>query len=218
MRAEIIHVTDHALMRWKERASRTGEANTLEIIEAVKASKVIKKSDTLPYPTPRVDGLVYTFNDGVLFILETVTIDEYRLVTVMTGDIFRSQIEPAKIKTKKEKHVEHQKIEIPHFESFVEERRWLTEEKRKLEHQLATTETKKTSSRKEILKACNEIEILLTNNKPRWIEEQKRKNDERRTQKTEEENSILVQILKELKELRSENKELRHLIERIPIN
>ncbi|MFK5173408.1 hypothetical protein ACI3QN_12915, partial [Propionibacterium freudenreichii] len=85
----------------------------------------------------------------------------------------------------------------------------LTEEKRKLEHQLATTETKKTSSRKEILKACNEIEILLTNNKPRWIEEQKRKNDERRTQKTEEENSILVQILKELKELRSENKELR---------
>jgi len=87
MRAETVHVTDHALLRWGQRASESGKANCKEIVDAVKNSKIIKKNEPLPYCMPRLHGSTYSFNSGVLFILEPVTIDEYRLVTVIGKDL-----------------------------------------------------------------------------------------------------------------------------------
>lgn len=225
MRAETVHVTDHALLRWKERASKTGEVNVHEIVQAVKSSRVIKKNEPLPYPLPRLDGSVYSFNNGILFILEPVTIDEYRLVTVIADEpSYRGIARPPKNSTnprKRQKYAEIEKMEIdlPNFESFVEERQWLTDEKRKLERELAST-PKKSSNRKELLKVWGEIEGRLTKNKPRYIEERDRQNVEYQQQKKSEEGyidygSLLLQILRELKELRSENKALRDLIEGI---
>jgi len=213
MRAEIVHVTDHALLRWKERASKTGEVNVEEIVQAVKESKVIKKNEPLPYPMPRLDGSVYSFNAGVLFILESVTIDEYRLVTVIADEPTYQRIaRPPKKQLnprKRQKYEEVQKvqIDIPCFESFIEERQWLTDEKRKLESELATT-AKKSSTRKEILKVWGEIEARLTENKPQYLEERKKSGDG-----YVDYGSLLLQIIRELKEIRSEQQELRNLIE-----
>lgn len=222
MRAETVHVTDHALLRWKERASKTGEVNVQEIVQAVKESRVIKKNEPLPYPLPRLDGSVYSFNAGVLFILESVTIDEYRLVTVIADEpTYRGIASPPKTTSnprKRQKYAEAQKmkIDIPSFDSSVEERQWLTDEKGRLERELATTQ-KKSSSRKELLKIWGEIEARLTENKPRYVEERDRQNEHQKKKKSEEGyidyGSLLLQILRELKELRSENRELRSLIE-----
>lgn len=128
---------------------------------------MVKKDEPLPYPLPRVDGSVYSFNktEGLLFILESVTIDEYRLVTVITGGpTYRGLAKPPKKTTlnhRKKKHVEPDKTEIdlPQFDSATEERNWLTEEKRRLERELATT-GKKSNKRKELLKTWGEIESL----------------------------------------------------------
>jgi hypothetical protein len=226
MRAETVHVTDHALLRWKERASKTGFVHVDEIIQAVKESKVIKKNEPLPYPLPRLDGSVYSFNAGVMFVLEPVTIDEYRLVTVISDEpTYRGFAPPKKAKSsprKRQKHAEiekHEKMEIdiPNFDSFVEERQWLTNEKRRLERELATTQ-RKSSTHKELLKVWVAIEARLTENKPHYIEERDRQNEEYQKKKKSEEGligDVLSQILKELQELRAENKELRSLIERI---
>ena len=96
MRAETIHVTDHAMLRWKQRASKTGDVNVHEIIKAVKESKVVKKKEFLPYRMPRFDGSVYSVNGPVLFILESVTIDEYRLITVISEELPKQKSLPPK--------------------------------------------------------------------------------------------------------------------------
>lgn len=83
MRAKIVHVTDHALLRWTQRVSETG--NVFEIKQAIQKSRVIKKCEPLPYPLPRVDGSVYSVDGEVMFIMEPITIDEYRLVTVIAS-------------------------------------------------------------------------------------------------------------------------------------
>lgn len=99
MRAEIVHVTDHALLRWSQRVSELG--NVFEIKNAIKKSRVIKKCEPLPYHLPRLDGSVYSVYNGVMFVMEPVSIDEYRLVTVVSE--FISGIRPPRRITKEEK-------------------------------------------------------------------------------------------------------------------
>lgn len=82
MRAEIVHVTDHALLRWTQRVSEKG--NVFDIRNAIQKSRVIKKCEPLPYPLPRLEGSVYSVHNGVMFVMEPITIDEYRLVTVVS--------------------------------------------------------------------------------------------------------------------------------------
>jgi hypothetical protein len=79
MRAQTIHVTDHALLRWQQRTTRDAR----EIVDIVKKSKIIKKNELLPFCLPRIPYTVYAIYSGILFILESVTIDEYRLITVI---------------------------------------------------------------------------------------------------------------------------------------
>jgi hypothetical protein len=83
MRAKIIHVTDHALLRWKQRVSLNGNVKADEIVEMVKKSKVVKKNQPLPYAMPRMNNIVYSTVDNIMFVMEPVSIDEYRLVTVI---------------------------------------------------------------------------------------------------------------------------------------
>lgn len=97
MRAEIVHVTDHALRRWRERAAIHANEGVHQIIRAVKESRVLKKKEILPYPMPRLPHSVYSVKDDILFILESVTIDEYRLVTVITKEL-TNRVTPKKKK------------------------------------------------------------------------------------------------------------------------
>ena len=89
MKFNILHITDHALIRWKERVKKKKKNGfTLfdEITESVKFSKIIKKKEYIPFGTPRKNGTVYSFNNeiNILFVMESITIDEYRLVTVIS--------------------------------------------------------------------------------------------------------------------------------------
>lgn len=84
MKPRIIHVTDHAALRWRQRIARAELCNVHDIIESVRNSKVVRRSDVLPFVFVRHPNTVYTYNDNTLFIMEPVEIDEYRLVTVIT--------------------------------------------------------------------------------------------------------------------------------------
>lgn len=82
MKAEVIHVTDHALLRWSQRVDEKG--NVWDIRSAIRESKIIKKKELLPYSMPRLAGSVYSYNGNVMFIMEPLALNEYRLVTVVS--------------------------------------------------------------------------------------------------------------------------------------
>lgn len=109
MRAEIVHVTDHALLRWSQRVSE--KPNVFDIKNAIQKSKVIKKCEPLPYPLPRLDGSVYSVHNGIMFVMEPITIDEYRLVTVVSEfiPIARPPRKPNKKEEKQKKVLEKKK-------------------------------------------------------------------------------------------------------------
>jgi hypothetical protein len=86
VRAKTIHVTNHAKERWLLRVSKFENDNVYEIINAVKNSQIISKKHFLPYGLPRLSNLVYSINNGIVFILESISIEEYRLVTVITKE------------------------------------------------------------------------------------------------------------------------------------
>lgn len=111
MRADIIHITDHAFQRWIERVSDTGFASLNEIVEAVKRSRVIKKHELLPYGMPRLDGSVYTANNGVLFILKSLSIYEYNLVTVIGKNSQQNLLMCKTTKKIKDKHIKNEKCD-----------------------------------------------------------------------------------------------------------
>jgi len=196
MRAEIIHVTDHALVRWKQRVSKKADID--EIILSVKNSKTIDKKELLPYSIPRRDGSVYSFNAGILFILESVTINEYRLITVMSDKIQKNNYE-------KDNYEYDFSVlnKLPSFENSAKEREFLIEEKRKIESRLSITE-KTSNKRKQLIAAKEIVEERLFKNKSLCTKEKEKENDY---------NLNLLQILKELKALRFENQELKKLIE-----
>ena len=195
MRAEIIHVTDHALLRWKERVSKKADVD--EIILSVKNSKKIEKKEPLPYSMPRRNGSVYSFNAGILFVLESVTIDEYRLITVMSDKIQKDNYDEDDFPVLNK---------LPSFENFAKEREWLIEEKRKIESRLSTT-AKTSNKRKQLITAKNIVEERLLKIKSLHTKE-----------KEIDYSSNLLQILKELKNIRSENEELKKLIEKAILN
>lgn len=83
MRASIIHITNHAKLRWIQRIDHK-LVDEEAIIEAVRKSKIIKSADQFPFPSPRVQGTTYAVYGTILFILESKTIDEFVLITVVT--------------------------------------------------------------------------------------------------------------------------------------
>lgn len=102
MRADIIHVTNHAFERWIERASENGFSTDEEILEVVKKSTVVKKNQQIPYGTKRLPNMVYSVFEDCLFVLEPVSIGEYRLITIINENVFvhKHHLESAKKKAR----------------------------------------------------------------------------------------------------------------------
>lgn len=88
MRASTIHVTNHAYKRWIERASIRGSSSDEEITDFVKKSKVIKRHQDIPYAAKKMPNMVYAVYKDCLFVLEPVTSEEYRLITIINENAF----------------------------------------------------------------------------------------------------------------------------------
>ena len=129
MRAEQISVTDHALLRWNERVSTTGMCHVSEIVEAVKKSTFIKKNQPVPYVLARRDNTVYSQYNNILFIMEPLSIDKFKLITVITDSSQTSEeaFEPTPILN------EELLPDEPSFKTILEESNWLTQKKRQID-------------------------------------------------------------------------------------
>lgn len=84
MKAEVIHVSDHAMLRWGERVQTEGLFTEEDIRQAVLDSKLIKKDEPLPYLYPRRENTVYSIKDKVLFVLKPLDVGKFRVLTVLT--------------------------------------------------------------------------------------------------------------------------------------
>lgn len=197
MRASVVHVTDHALLRWRERAAVRADANVYDVIEAVKQSKVLRDHEPLPYPLPRLPNSVYSVKDDVLFVMEPITIEEYRLVTVVT------KCAPHTLNHKPNRAKGTVKNEEPVFQTALEERNWLIAEKRKLENELAVT-PKRTPKHAELKRRWAGIESRLLANKPKAMAEKQASHEEyMRTVKQEKPMAaVLDQILQGINDLK----------------
>lgn len=84
MKAEMIHVTDHAVLRWSQRVSNGAYFTIHDIIHDLRMAQVITRDEILPFNTIRQPNTVYAFYRGVLFVCESIDINIYRLITVIT--------------------------------------------------------------------------------------------------------------------------------------
>lgn len=141
MQFQTIHITDHAIQRWSERTTR--KVNIEEITESIRKSKLITKKDFLPFCLPRRAETVYSFDGEVLFIFETVSINEFRLVTVIAEQEVTQAMPIEYVKTNRQP---------------VNTREYLLEQKRKLELELAGIKKSDRQPLKDLLK---EVEIQL---------------------------------------------------------
>jgi hypothetical protein len=92
VKANIIHVTDHAVARWKQRVSDDPYLNVYRIIDVVKKAKLISKKEIIPFTTPRQKNTIYAIYEDILFVMEPIEIDEYNLVTIITQTATYTQI------------------------------------------------------------------------------------------------------------------------------
>lgn len=115
MRACIIHVTDHAMIRWKERVSNDPYLRVHTIIDVVKKASVLKKNEPLPYKTPRQKNTIYAMHEDILFILESITIEEYNLITVITSNMNHLQMikSPRKIRVRFQPETKKKRKKLP---------------------------------------------------------------------------------------------------------
>lgn len=115
MKAYIIHVTDHAMIRWKERVSNDPYLRVHTIIDVVKKATVLKKEDPLPYKTPRQKNTLYAMYQDILFILESITIEEYNLITVITSNMAHVQMikTPRKVRVRFQPETRKKRKKLP---------------------------------------------------------------------------------------------------------
>lgn len=144
MKAEIVHVTDHAALRWEQRVLKTGSMIVRDVVEAIKDSKVIKKNELLPFNLPRHADTVYAYNSkhDALFVLDPVNIEEFRLVTVISSETMQRGV-PKNSQTRGKNQDKESFCKImqdTHLcESQEEQRDYLLLEKQKIEKRLAKT-------------------------------------------------------------------------------
>jgi len=123
VKASIIHVTEHAMMRWAERVSGPKRFCVYDIIDQIKQARIIKKNEALPFQTPRLKNTLYAYNNGVLFILEAMSIIEFNLITIITqqnpfGRVAKAppkqkvRFVPETKKKKKKRPARNKKVEI----------------------------------------------------------------------------------------------------------
>lgn len=83
MRFGKLQITDHAIMRWKQRIDSVNFTEE-DIRRAVAESIIIKKNEPLPFATARVPNTIYSFYNSAMFIMQPLDINEYNLITVVT--------------------------------------------------------------------------------------------------------------------------------------
>lgn len=105
MRANTIHVTNHAFKRWIQRASEYGYSSDDEITEVVKKAKILKKNEDIPYGTKRIRNMVYAVHKDCLFVLEPVSQDEFRLITIINEHTFVYKHKLEKFRTQSKRAV-----------------------------------------------------------------------------------------------------------------
>ena len=115
MKANIIHVTDHAVARWKQRVSDDPYLNVYRIIDVVKKAKLISKKEIIPFTTPRQKNTIYAIYEDILFVMDPIEIDEYNLVTIITQTATYTQIvkKQKKIKERFVPQTKKKKQKIP---------------------------------------------------------------------------------------------------------
>jgi hypothetical protein len=115
VKANIIHVTDHAVARWKQRVSDDPYLNVYRIIDVVKKAKLISKKEIIPFTTPRQKNTIYAIYEDILFVMEPIEIDEYNLVTIITQTATYTQIvkKQKKIKERFVPETKKKKKKIP---------------------------------------------------------------------------------------------------------
>ena len=115
MKANIIHITDHAVARWKQRVSDDPYLNVYRIIDVVKKAKLISKKEIIPFTTPRQKNTIYAIYEDILFVMEPIEIDEYNLVTIITQTATYTQIvkKQKKIKERFVPETKKKKKKIP---------------------------------------------------------------------------------------------------------
>jgi hypothetical protein len=115
VKANIIHVTDHAVARWKQRVSDDPYLNVYRIIDVVKKAKLISKKEIIPFTTPRQKNTIYAIYEDILFVMESIEIDEYNLVTIITQTATYTQIvkKQKKIKERFVPETKKKKKKIP---------------------------------------------------------------------------------------------------------
>lgn len=67
-----IYVTDHALLRWRERVATYGDATPDEIVAAVRAATPVRPNEPLPLPARRANSRYYRHRDrpSVYFVTD----------------------------------------------------------------------------------------------------------------------------------------------------
>jgi hypothetical protein len=115
VKANIIHITDHAVARWKQRVSDDPYLNVYRIIDVVKKAKLISKKEIIPFTTPRQKNTIYAIYEDILFVMEPIEIDEYNLVTIITQTATYTQIvkKQKKIKERFVPETKKKKKKIP---------------------------------------------------------------------------------------------------------
>jgi hypothetical protein len=83
MRFKKLQITNHAILRWKERISPVYHTEE-DIQQVLRVARLIKKKELLPFSTARVVNTIYAKYQEALFVLQPLSIDEYVLITIIT--------------------------------------------------------------------------------------------------------------------------------------
>jgi hypothetical protein len=83
MRFKKLQITNHAILRWKERISSVYHTEE-DIQQVLRVARLIKKKELLPFSTARVVNTIYAKYQEALFVLQPLSIDEYVLITIIT--------------------------------------------------------------------------------------------------------------------------------------
>lgn len=84
MQIKKISITDHALIRWRERINTL--ATVEDIKEVIKKASIIKKNESIPVLITRCEKTVYALHDEIIFVLEPLQKNEYKLITVIDSN------------------------------------------------------------------------------------------------------------------------------------
>lgn len=178
---ERISITQHAFMRWRERVSAYANGTEQEMIEDIKKSVLVREGDNLPFHRERGSTYYYHTPPESWFVIEPIQKGIVRVVTVFTLDMNTNYMlsKPKRIEDEDESEI---KFHIPKFDDPLEERKWIVEEKSRMEQEMSSKSLSKfTKSRyREIF---NQIHERLVELKPIFLKEQMRQQINKRLEK-----------------------------------